>query len=314
MTADPNWLLSSVAQSSAAMVAIVGGLLVSRLITLSSERGAASNRLQESEERRSLIERELADAFSERHATSLKWFVEHHASDVADKRGIADRGSLLNEFSVRGTSEAESEEMAQALLDVTTSAFVDLKAAYPSGEVPRTASEWAERGIEPPEGYSRVYREVAKVVNRERGFFLSTLTYESMVRVTSEIEYQRYDALLAREQNLSADLRAITGEMELIQNRIDSFAQPRGVAPALWSLSYLAVVGIVFPTVLMALRPVPSDDWARAAVVLAFISGLAVLVAYFVREVRTLARYSARSLVDRGAKRDGTKRPLGSNF
>ena len=35
---DPNWLLSTLAQSTAAVVAIVGGFLVSRLVQLSSEK------------------------------------------------------------------------------------------------------------------------------------------------------------------------------------------------------------------------------------------------------------------------------------
>lgn len=37
---DPNWFLSTVAQSAAAIVAIAGGFLISKVITISSERGA----------------------------------------------------------------------------------------------------------------------------------------------------------------------------------------------------------------------------------------------------------------------------------
>jgi hypothetical protein len=44
---DPDWLLSSTVQSAAVLVAIVGGFLVSRLVTLSAERGANIQRRQE---------------------------------------------------------------------------------------------------------------------------------------------------------------------------------------------------------------------------------------------------------------------------
>jgi hypothetical protein len=37
---DPNWLLSTIAQSTAALVAIVGGFLVSRLLALITEAGS----------------------------------------------------------------------------------------------------------------------------------------------------------------------------------------------------------------------------------------------------------------------------------
>jgi hypothetical protein len=41
---DPNWLLSSAAQSAAALVAIVGGFLAARVIAFNSERDAAIRR------------------------------------------------------------------------------------------------------------------------------------------------------------------------------------------------------------------------------------------------------------------------------
>lgn len=44
---DPNWLLSTEAQSAAALVAIIGGFLVSRLVSLSSEREGLRRRRRE---------------------------------------------------------------------------------------------------------------------------------------------------------------------------------------------------------------------------------------------------------------------------
>lgn len=45
--ADVNWLLSALAQASAALVAIVGGLLVSRYVVLHAEQQAARRRLDD---------------------------------------------------------------------------------------------------------------------------------------------------------------------------------------------------------------------------------------------------------------------------
>ena len=47
MPTDPNWLYSTIAQSSAALVAIVGGFVLSRLLTLSAERNGSEMRLEE---------------------------------------------------------------------------------------------------------------------------------------------------------------------------------------------------------------------------------------------------------------------------
>ena len=48
---NPNWLLATMAQSAAALVAIVGGFLVSRVVTLSSERQGLEQRGRELEQR-----------------------------------------------------------------------------------------------------------------------------------------------------------------------------------------------------------------------------------------------------------------------
>ncbi|GAB3630651.1 hypothetical protein GCM10027421_00040 [Microbacterium shaanxiense] len=47
MAADVNWLLSSIAQGSAAMIAVVGGLLVSRYVGLHAEQEAARRRVSD---------------------------------------------------------------------------------------------------------------------------------------------------------------------------------------------------------------------------------------------------------------------------
>jgi hypothetical protein len=45
--AEPEWLLSTTAQSSAALVGIIGGLLVSRLVAMAAERSAIERQLNE---------------------------------------------------------------------------------------------------------------------------------------------------------------------------------------------------------------------------------------------------------------------------
>lgn len=46
MSADPNWLYSTIAQSSAAIVAIIGGFITATLLRLAAERKSLINRLE----------------------------------------------------------------------------------------------------------------------------------------------------------------------------------------------------------------------------------------------------------------------------
>jgi hypothetical protein len=61
---DPNSLLATLAQSSAAIVAIVGGFLVSRLVALSSEREGLRRQLESTRDRL----RQVEGLFEEAHA------------------------------------------------------------------------------------------------------------------------------------------------------------------------------------------------------------------------------------------------------
>jgi hypothetical protein len=81
-TTDPNWLLSSVAQSAAALVAIIGGFLVSRLVSLAVERNRLLERQRDLANRLGLQRKRLGVARYERMAgaessswtfASLKW-------------------------------------------------------------------------------------------------------------------------------------------------------------------------------------------------------------------------------------------------
>src|SRR3954452_21681256 len=62
VTADVNWLLSSLAQSTAALIAIVGGLLVSRYVSLHAEQSAAGRRVDDLDRRVAAATQRLQDA------------------------------------------------------------------------------------------------------------------------------------------------------------------------------------------------------------------------------------------------------------
>ena len=80
--ADPNWLLATMAQSAAAMVAVIGGFLVSRIITLSVERQSLDRRSRELEEKTAEVEAALCRARERRQAMSWDWFVDLAATPV----------------------------------------------------------------------------------------------------------------------------------------------------------------------------------------------------------------------------------------
>src|SRR5205085_1660535 len=84
---DPNWLLSSTAQSAAALVAIVGGFLVSRVITLSTERQGLERRLRAAEVERVHARRRLDEASGELLDEDIDSFLGAITDELIERRG-----------------------------------------------------------------------------------------------------------------------------------------------------------------------------------------------------------------------------------
>src|SRR5690349_12794494 len=109
-------LLATLAQSAAAVVAIVGGFLVSRLVQLSSEREGLRRQLFRAQDDL----KHVADSYSEAHeyrlANSRRDFYHWVIDDLikADAATL-DRDTLLHDNIPRGSS---AEEMAPYLDDL----------------------------------------------------------------------------------------------------------------------------------------------------------------------------------------------------
>ena len=290
---DPNWLLSSTAQSAAAMVAIIGGFLVSRLVTLSAERNTILQRVEDLRSRRKIKTIEHEEVHDARFAVSKSWFVEKHLRNLVDDRGGADPESLLDTITV-GSSRDEMRPVAEHLVATIYSAFEAVEATYIGTLIPpTTASELREGGLSIPVEDSGIYESVARSVSERRSPRRSweVNLSASMIPATSvrpAVVYQRQDARVARETDLRSELRFINTEIDLTSERLAGFAKPKGVAGAVMALTYLALAGIVYPIVLMAVRPVPDNSVSRVVVVLAFASGLVFLLCYFVVQARSL--------------------------
>jgi hypothetical protein len=59
--ADPNWLYSSIAQSSAAIVAIIGGFITSSVLTRSSEKRSLAKNCEAAKNRLALLDEQVED-------------------------------------------------------------------------------------------------------------------------------------------------------------------------------------------------------------------------------------------------------------
>ncbi len=311
MITDPNWLLATMAQSAAAMVAVIGGLLVSRVITLSSERRGLDRRVREIRERTDDKKSLLGEVRQNRQDISWEWFLDLAVEDSAKSRGNVSDEKLAEDHWVRGVPDSdEMLEMATALntkMRVACRRIEDLSTRPPkpsSALAPHLEpyGQHAEKlldnlGVSSPSGRLRSHIEQQlEIPTGEKPIYQAALDEivpkePSIIPefaippglVSGEAEARDYQKLVDEERELTLEVLTLKREEQFFAGELAKVARPPGLGWSIATLAYITTVGVVIPVVALATRPVPSGLASRRTLVLLFISGLVVLFIYLVR-------------------------------
>lgn len=285
--ADPSWLLATTAQSAAALVAIIGGLLASRLVTLSSEREALDRTIERVQlELRQREERALFLALELKELERLiftEYAVDHiaaHDWDMAPDE-LARRVKAETYYELR-IPEADLETVAtQALKDVQ--------------EIGEAILSTIDRSHGPIEDLGDLQLAGYAVSQRERDLVEAVFEHLNeddrfgpQLALDSDAEKRR-QRLLAEEEEVEPRRFELRLERGLLEAQRDRLAAPPDIRQVRRSLALFAVTGVVWPILLLAwLSPGPGDGlawWWPASVVVGFLVGLGALGWYFWRSV-----------------------------
>lgn len=301
---DPNWFLSTAAQCTAALVAIIGGFLVSRLIGLVSEKTQQLQSLAELQSKRGIKDAEL-EKFNHAVGTGIqRWFREDNLEDILSKRGDSNYTKMVDEFDATGSDRQEISEYANSLKTIVTRAFKELEQKYPEpAKIPESPHKIRADGIHIDPGHDEeIFERVATHITASR----QAIFEEKEERDAENVEPQklagpgtsdpvpvvmvnppaptlvtsRHDAAIKQRDRLSEELRIITGEIELLETRLPANSQQRWLIYGLGILAYFSIVGIVYPLYLMTRNPVIATASARTKVLWGFSSGLVALLIF----------------------------------
>jgi hypothetical protein len=199
---DPNWLLSSTAQSAAALVAIVGGFLAGRLLALNADRDAAHRRL-------SSIETELTSALKEeeRVSTALDAFKREQEERIARQ---------VEEAEERGSMSRSSPLFAGASAEVAMARIIPIPEQQEERDLTERKADatWRVRQLEAER--DQIKREIASLRvpdDLRRGFLIlvffaiSALSSLSSLWRGSRIGSQYFYGLLSCLRSSLASLR-----------------------------------------------------------------------------------------------------------
>lgn len=292
-------LLATLAQSSAAIVAIVGGFLVSRLVQLSSEREGLRRQLQHVADELT----QVAHAYDAAHAYRLinsrraffGWVIEDLVK--ADLSSL-DRDDLLGDNIPRGSSEQEMRPYLESIiLDVETARERVARYIEPEDHSGLGLEDLRQRGllVSDPEVdlYEHVVDALADRLPQRRdylghsGLLLRTPMLPDPVGRSTES--RRLDESIRDE----GDLRSRKEGLEIVRDRLDEeldrIGRPVGVVSAIVILSVYSLLGIVSPVVVMALGMESLAVWVIWLLVVLFVVGLFAVLGYIYWYTRTLS-------------------------
>lgn len=270
---DPNWLYSSCAQSTAALVAIVGGLLVSRLVVLSSEARGLRQRRANLERELSIVEQQLEAVDAERLTGSIQEFADGWEEDLA--RNEVRSVEALLDWIPRGATREELAPFAEILWGWAKDARAAAEAGTP---IPERFDDESKRNL-----YKAVYADVRR--RKQAGVIFGGS--DPAPKQYDQSELAEHRRVRDRVYGLTSRRDALLADLDVVGDAIAQVAAPTGLLPAAFVLTYFSVVSVLWPLVLMAFRPVPDQPWVRALTVVLFATGLGGLISYIVWYART---------------------------
>jgi len=287
---EANWFLSACAQTSGAIVAVIGGFLVSRLVSLSAERSGQRSRLRE-------IARSLADVKLDEitSRSELDSFLKRKFEEVSLEECTAALGRSLGFESVYQQHRDVCGDLAiDACRAIFRQVQNDVAAAFKflAGRVPDDCTlvltELVEEEVLDRSGISiDALEEVFSHLVRERS---SVPFFGNVVESTAkaQIDLQQKLTSEGRWRARASEARQLQGVEREIEARLARLGRPDGFGMLFCSLCYLTFFGILVPLALLLVRGGHHSTTIVALVLSLFAVGVMLVLASLVRERRKL--------------------------
>jgi hypothetical protein len=312
MPTDPGPLLSTIAGASSALVAIVGGLLVARFVTLDSEQQGAQRVLEDAEARLALARQRAQQAAGD----LLRWGVRHFlysrevltainegVEDLAELRKVGDSTRLTDE-ELQPFVDEVGRELAQAheILEHAIPNPVDPKyVPYGGWEVfrrdtaglPETNWDLAWEIVFDQIVERRPFKRMA-VRDRFTPSMLALAGAGAPRTDWQAIRARRLDDLEADKERTAHQAEDLEGEVQRLRLARDAIVRPQGLTLGLVILGYFTAVGVVLPIGVIGLGPTYLGRTARMWLLAGFLTGLLALFVYMAVYALRLSRRAAK--------------------
>jgi hypothetical protein len=301
MNTDPNWLLSTVVQSTAVFVAIVAGFIISRLLALSAERGGIQTKIRDIKLQMEIKKKNL-ESLKKRH---LDWDAENFLenSDVLDliikSNGQISLTEALKKVTTCNRSEDELNPYWIDAITITKNAYHILEENFSKLEGIEDLDVLLKNlGLDLSSYrlkiYHRFFDQLLEYRKRRNpiGLIMDPIMAFKMPDISTADEINRYRILERDIENFERDNNALVTQLSDLEVQLTQLGQPRGIKLGIIFLAYFSLVGIVIPVFLLPYPPEQFTLTHKWSIFLLFFSGLLFFFIYLFTLIRQLAETS----------------------
>jgi hypothetical protein len=293
-----RWLLSTTSQSSAALVAIIGGFLLSRVLSLSSERGSLvrQRRSLSLEQTQHIAESE--EIHSKIRTLATEDFLKSYSDDFAEALG--GKLTVAEPLSQAGLTAEEIEKLSDDLTQQVRGFVKVLEDFCPTiDDIPLSIDELnaspALRAVSNQQLFLKVAKRVHKIRKSQLppdpifGNFAQMAIDIPNVSFTNNSNTREIQKLLAKVDSIDSRIEAGAVLIEHLSKQIRDSQNLDGFAPALVLLSIFGVVGIAGPMA-VSLFEVTDPHFVGLIDVIVFCGFFVFFVLFLVWEARRVKK------------------------
>lgn len=284
MNNDPNWLLSSVTQSSAALVAILGGFLFSRLIGIKSDRRTGKLQYDSYSAQIALTEREKKKLEVQIELRVRKLFEEWNLENIIKYRENLDREEVKYPI---GTEVLVGFDLIEEYLAEVNAALAFFQSKFSKSEL--IPENWR------PEGQfgkiESVWEKVRVEVNKSRvPEKLGVYGIESYLNKVGslpepDIVLSRHENAIQKWRETNNQLLFLVSQRKLLEFTLSTDDVKIEMLKALKILSLFSLLGIIYPMAMLTFIGDSLSIYWRISVTISFFTGLILLLMYLRKSV-----------------------------
>lgn len=319
---DPTSYLSTIVLSTATIIAIIGGFLISRLIALSSEKNSLVEKKKILEGKRKIPQENLSEVTNRMHKRAMGWFKQDSLKAVVQNPNI-EVDNLCNKQKYPGEISEKKLITAISLIFDSQQFHEILERQFPDlSDIPTDEPSLVAAGIHRDNAEDlEMATEIAHKLNSQRKILREKKASEEandpnnllskVIGIFAVGEVAKYfkparippwigiaPLKISRDHGSDPDLKkkiedeihSLDAEIKIFKDALASRANPTGMVHGFTVLVFFGIVGILIPLFDMTKNPVTMNISQRHVVYLMFFSGLAWLLIYFATSIWSLLR------------------------